>query len=443
MTNWKAAVAVLVLAGIAGCARSVAEHPQDAAEQEHDAPAIAVRVAPAEVRTLEQTVKALAQCEALVGKLATLTPALEGHVHAILVIQGAAVEAGQPIIELDQTMPAADVGEKTAIRDAAKATLELLRSLPRPAEQRISKLAIDQATVALERAQSQLDHLKPLAERNEVSKQQLFDAAKAVEQARLLKESAESQFDLSMLGPRAEAVAEAKARISIADEALKASQARLELHTIRAPIDGILEDLTCHPGQTIAVGTPVGEVVDSRQLYALAWLPARTAQWVRVGQKAKVLGTAAEESAKTSDDSKASPVGEQFVTAEVVFVGRVADAQTGNLPVRCLIENADARLAIGQTVSIAITVREELDALSVPAAAIFDLGEGPLVNVVRDGKTVVLHPRLGTSHEGWVAVSDTDLEPGEAVIIEGGYNLKEETPVKVEDAPREEEHETR
>ncbi|MBI3836727.1 MAG: efflux RND transporter periplasmic adaptor subunit [Planctomycetia bacterium] len=443
MRIWKAAVVALVLAEIAGCAKSVAKHPQDAAEDEHDAPAIAVRVARAEHRTLEQAVKALAQCEAPVGKLATLTPALEGHVHAILVTQGAAVKAGQPIVELDQTMPAADVGEKMAIRDAANATLELLQSLPRPAEQRISKLAIGQAAVALERAQSQLDHLKPLAERNEVSEQQLFDAEKTVEQARLQKELAESQSALSMLGPRVEAVAEAKARISIADEALKASRARLELHTIRTPIDGILEDLTCHPGQTIAAGTPVGQVVDSRQLYALAWLPPRAAQLVRVGQKAKVLSSAVSPSVKTSNDSELSPHGDRFVPAEVVFVGQVADAQTGNLPVRCLIDNANARLAIGQTVSIAITMKEELDVLSVPVAAIFDLGEGPLLNVIRDGKTVVLHPRLGTSHEGWVAVSDTDLKPGEEVIIEGGYNLKEETPVKIEDVRRDEEHENR
>lgn len=52
VTHWKAAVAVLVLAGIAGCASSVAEHPADGADEEHEAPAIAVRVALAEERTL-------------------------------------------------------------------------------------------------------------------------------------------------------------------------------------------------------------------------------------------------------------------------------------------------------------------------------------------------------------------------------------------------------
>ena len=65
--------------------------------------------------------------------------------------------------------------------------------------------------------------------------------------------------------------------------------------------------------------------------------------------------------------------------------------------------------------------------LQVPAAAILDLGEGPVLSVVRDGKSVVLHPEVGTSHEGWVAVSGTDLKEGEPVIVEGGYNLPERT----------------
>ncbi len=72
----------------------------------------------------------------------------------------------------------------------------------------------------------------------------------------------------------------------------------------------------------------------------------------------------------------------------------------------------------------------------MPAAAIFDLGEGPVLNVVRDGKSVALHPRSVTPHGGWVAVSGTDLKAGEPVIVEGGYNLPEDTPVEVRPRPR-------
>jgi len=431
-TNWKTGTTLLLVASLIGCARSIAEHASAEVDRQHGEPAVTVRVAPAEVRTLEQTVEALGQCEARVGKLAMLTPVIEGHVHAILVEQGASVKAGQPIVELDPKLPMADLAEKRATSEGARASLEFLLSLPRSEEQDISKLAIEQARVALERAQSQFEHLKPLAERNEVSQQQLFDAQKAVEQARLQQESAEAQYRLSMSGPRPEAADEAKARILIAERAVETSQARLDFHTLRAPIDGVLQDLTCHPGQTIAAGTSVGQIVDSGQLYVLAWLPVGSARLVRVGQQAKVASGAA----TASGLPVASNAGNEplVLPAEVVFIGQVADPQTGNLPIRFLVDNRDAHLAVGQTVSISIMVGEELHVLCVPTAAIFDLGEGPLLNVVRDGKSVELHPQLGNANGGWTAVSNTDLKAGEPVVVEGGYNLKPDTLLKVEGA---------
>jgi hypothetical protein len=72
--------------------------------------------------------------------------------------------------------------------------------------------------------------------------------------------------------------------------------------------------------------------------------------------------------------------------------------------------------------------------LQVPTVAILDLGEGPVLSVVRDGKSVVLHTEVGAAHGGWTEVAGTDLKPGEPVIVEGGYNLPENTAVKLSDA---------
>ena len=83
---------------------------------------------------------------------------------------------------------------------------------------------------------------------------------------------------------------------------------------------------------------------------------------------------------------------------------------------------------------VTITVDEHSGVLEVPSAAILDQGEGPVLTVVRDGKTVALHPEVGTSQGGWVAISKTDLEEGEPTIVEGGYNLPEGTAVKTEEA---------
>ena len=111
-----------------------------------------MRAEPARRGTLVETVEGLGRSEAIPDQLATLTPAVEGHVHALLVKQGETVKKGQPIVELDKAVALADLAEKTATRDGLKAALALLKSLPRPEERRANELAVEQAKVAVERA---------------------------------------------------------------------------------------------------------------------------------------------------------------------------------------------------------------------------------------------------------------------------------------------------
>src|SRR5271157_2477262 len=286
-----------------------------------------------------------------------------------------------------------------------------------------------QVTASARGAQAALERLRPLRAQREVSEQQVFEAELAVTSAQILQQTAEAQLHAMLIGPRPEAVAEVEAKIAVADGAVAFSTAHLDLHTIRAPIDGVLDSLTCHPGQTIAIGTPIGEVVDTRQIFVSVYLPARSAQAVHVGQKAQVRIV---ESRPESSGEAAS--GDAGLEGKVNFVGRLADVQTGNLPVLILVDNPAGRLTLGQTMGVTITVDEHSGVLEVPSAAILDQGEGPVLSVVRDGKTVALHPELGTSQGGWVAISKTDLKEGEPVIVEGGYNLPEGTAVKTEEA---------
>ncbi len=420
--RWLPLAAILV--GIAGCGRS--GDPGATADAGASEPHVTVKVEPARLGILSEAVEGLGRCEALPDHLATLTPAVEGHVQALLVKQGDPVRKGQPIVELDKAVAQADLAEKTATRDGLKASLTLLKSLPRPEEQKPMELAIDQAKVAVERAQAVVNKLRPLLARQEASPQVVFDAEKALATARLLQETAEAQHHVHMIGPRTEAIAESESKIKTADGLLAFSQAHLDFHTIRSPIDGVLDSLTCHPGQTISIGSPIGEVVDTRQVFASVWLSPRAALSVRAGQPARV---------RPADDH-AQPAGDTedaagTLAGKVDFVGRVADPQTGNLPVRVLVENPSGRLALGQMLRVAITLEERRDVLQVPVAAVLDLGEGPVLEVVRDGKSALLRPTVGKPNGGWVAVSGTDLKPGEPVIVEGGYSLPEGTPVKV------------
>jgi len=418
-----ASISCLAAILMLGCGAREATETVQTGDVEDEA--VLVRVTPAEQRTIAQVIHATAFCEALLSRSATLAPAAEGQVVGILAQPGDTVKKGQPIVQLDRRMAEANLHEKRAACNELTSALELLKALPRPEEQNINKLATEDAIVGVRKAEAAVARLQPLLERNEIPKQQMLDAKLALEQARIQQRKAEAQFALLMLGPRPEAVKEAKDRIAAAEMAVATAQTVCDLLTIRSPIDGVLDKIACRLGQTATAGTVVGEVADTRQLHALLWLPPHDARLVRAGHKAQIQATASVKDSSEHGRLSATPV-----SGRVDFVGQVADPQTGNFPVRVLFENSDRWFGVGQTAAAAITVREKKDALAAPAGAVFDLEEGALLNVVRGGKSVAIHPQIGIRDQQWVEIEGTDLKAGEPVIVEGGWSLEDGTNVK-------------
>jgi RND family efflux transporter MFP subunit len=405
------------------------------------------------------TVEGLGRTEPLPECVGSLTAAVEGHVHDLLVRIGDTVKAHQPILQLDPTVAKATLAEKEANKDSLVAARKLLESLPRPEERRAAELAVEQAKISVEHDELQVENLRKLLATKDVSEKVLHDEEVLLKQAKVTLQTAEAQLKLLMTGPRPEAVAEAQTKIVMAEQAVASSQESLALHTLRAPIAGVVESLNCHPGQTLTIGTPVGEVIDIRRLFVTIYFPARITRLLQPGMVAKVdlsdgSHPAAETSAKESDkdakekepaakekepaskekessakekepEKESSKKDNDVVSGKVAFIGNSADPQTGNYAVRILMDNEGGRLRLGQVVKATIVLRTEEPQLAVPEAAIFDQGEGPLLAVVREGKIRLLHPELGASDGGNVAVTKTDLKEGEPVIVEGAYGVED------------------
>jgi RND family efflux transporter MFP subunit len=410
----------VVLAAAGGCGG----RSQAAADAENNKPSdpVPVRAQAVELRNMSQVIVGLGTCEAPLNKTAGLASAAEGRVAKILAKPGQAVKAGEPVVQLDATVAEANYQEKKITREGLEASLRLLKALPRPEEQKLLQLAIDDAKVSVQKAESVVARLQPLLERKEISEQQMFEAKLALDQARVQQQKAELTLTVAMLGARREAVDEAAARITAAAAVEASTKGQLDLLTIRSPIDGILDKVACRLGQSLTVGASVGEIVDPRQLYALVWLPTPDARLIQAGQPARV----------TPDDTSSPGKSDaEPIAGTVDFVGQVVDPQTGNVPVRVLVENPEKRLRPGQTVTVAITVVQRSNVLAVPAAAITDLGEGPLLSVVRNEKAVLKYPQLGLKDQGWVELTYfDDIKPGEPVVVEGNYNLPDDNPVK-------------
>lgn len=426
-------VAVVLLAALfPGCNHQGDSGAQDREEDEMHAPVVVVRTVPAQIRSIEEVIHAIGRSEALPNHLVTLTPAVEGHVEKILVNLGDFVHRDDPIVELARKVAEADTAEKQANRDTLKAALELLQAEPRLEDRKGLEVTVELAKAAVDRAKVAVERLQPLRARQEISTAQMYDIEQLLVQAQLQQQSAEAQLELLLAGPKPEAVAEATARRAAAEGVLALSQAHLELHSIRSPIDGILDSITCHLGQTISPGTAIGEVVNTDQLNVVAWLPPQSATKVSVGQAARlVIGESTLQRVGANAGESAEPA-----AGQVVSIGRIVDAQTGNLPVRVLVENRMGRIAVGETLTVTIVVQERASELVVPATALVDLGEGPLLVVVRDGKVVQLRSASITTHGEWTVVSGSDLQAGEQVVVEGGFNLPEGTPVQVEKVSR-------
>lgn len=434
--RWSHCLLLLAVVVLAGCGAREATGAKDPAEDQPEA--IAVRTQPAQQRTISHTVEALGTCEPLPDKTASLAAAIEGQTAAIPAKVGDAVKAGQVLVQLDRRLAEANLAEKKAARDGLVASLALLKALPRPEEQKGFQLAVDEAKVGVDKAAATVQRLQPLFQRGEIPQQQMFDAKSALEQAKVQLAKAESQQRVAMMGPRPEAIQEAKDHITAADMAVATAQEQLNLLSIRAPIDGVLDKLTCRLGQTLTVGTPFGEIFDIRQLYALVWLAPRDARQVRVSQASHIRAAGQEDQKPSREPGSGSSKppssveagsGPRAISGKVQFVGRSVDSQTGNFPVRVLFDNAQQQLGVGQAVRVEIVV-DQKNTLAVPAEAVFDLEEGPALAVVRQGKAVVLHPRLGVRDREWIEVEGTDLKAGEPVIVEGSWGLASGTAVK-------------
>jgi membrane fusion protein (multidrug efflux system) len=426
--NCWAILASLLLLGLCGCRHDAAQAETGKEAEGADEAAVTVPVEPAQRRAIAQVVQGLGSCEALLNATATLAPAVEGRVLEILAKQGDAVKAGQPVVQLDARVAEANFSEKKLTREGLEASLRLLKALPRLEEQKALQLAIDDAKVGVEKAESIIQRLQPLLQQKEIPEQQMFEARLALNQARVQQEKAEMALTIAMLGARAEAIEEAQVRITTAAATETQAKVQRDLHTIRAPIDGILDAITCRLGQSLAMGTPIGEIVDAQQLNALVWLPVRDARLVRVGQAAQVCSSDSPATRKVPG-GEANKQMDSF-SGQVAYVGQVVDPQTGNVPVRVLVDNPQGRLRLGQMITVAITVDEKPNLLAVPVAAISDLGEGPLLSVVRNGKSVLLYPQLGRKDQQWVEVVGINLKPGEPVVVDGNYNLPEGTKIR-------------
>jgi RND family efflux transporter MFP subunit len=389
-------------------------------QQAEKAPPAPVKAVEAKRQPMAQWTDLLGTTQPLPGHAAQVSAVVGGLVQSILtdgkapaLAEGERVTAGHVIVQLDDRVARANRAKAEAGQQ------ELVQQ----------KKQADNAVV-----QAQRDLQNILKLRSDLQ------SPAALAQARLAIENAESK------------AREAADRQKAGQAALRELDEQLDFYKLRAPISGRLGRVHAQPGQTLAPGATVADIIDLDEIDVLCFAPPHLATRLAVGQPAELVNG----DGHAAGDARA-PVG------KVVFVAVQAQADTGNFAVKVRFPNRSWRgLRANTVVHLRVETREPRTLLTIKEAALMEDQQPPAVIVIEDietkkndegkdektGKARKLQAVIGIRdrHEQLVELrglmdpekkKEVAIEKDMLFVVEGGHGLHDGDAVLLE----EEEHE--
>lgn len=212
----------------------------------------------------------------------------------------------------------------------------------------------------------------------------------------------------------------AEAQVRQASAGLGQASAQKSRSVIRAPISGVVTQVTVKEGDMAAPQQPILTVVRDHRVKAVFRVPERDFFKVREGQKV-VLHPLADESAN--------------VEAQVTVKGQVVDRLTRTGLVEVHVDNAERKLMAGASVRAKVELGRREDLVLVPAEAVMLTGEtertGRAIAFVTDGKIASRREVKVGARQGDKIEIVEGLKPGESLVVQGAHFLRDGSPVRV------------
>ena len=340
-------------------------------------PAAAAKLAPV-VKTARAAVQCLPVYVRGIGRVdpfnaVELKTRVDGQIDKVLFTEGQQVEAGQPLLEID----------------------------PRPYQ-----AAVSQAEGQLARDQAQLQAAKADLDRSSALVQKGFATHQSYDQ------------QISLVGQFTAALKTDQAMLDNA-------RLNLSFATVRAPIAGRIGRRLVDAGNVVhaADNTVLAEIVQIHPVAVILTVPQDALPEIQAHQKDGKLKV----EARGADDQKL------IGTGDLALIGNSIDRQTGTIELKAVFDNAADTLWPGQFVTARVITSMRHNAVAVPTEAVEPGPAGKFVYVVDADSKVQPRPvQLGTPAHG-LAVVETGLQPGDAVVLDQQDQLKPGMSVKPEE----------
>lgn len=222
---------------------------------------------------------------------------IAGRIDTILVSEGQFVRQGEVLAKMDtrvlheQRLEAiAQVKEAESAVAAARALLE-----QRQSEMRAAQSVVKQREAELQSVSKRHLRSRSLSLRGAVSEQQLDDDRAAAESARAALESAKAQVSAANAAIEAArtSIIQAQTRVEAAQATERRIAADIDDSELKAPRDGRVQYRVAEPGEVLAAGGRVLNMVDLSDVYMTFFLPTEQAGLLKIGGEARLVLDAA------------------------------------------------------------------------------------------------------------------------------------------------------
>jgi membrane fusion protein, multidrug efflux system len=218
-------------------------------------------------------------------------------------------------------------------------------------------------------------------------------------------------------------LAQLKAQVKADEGVIEQARTNLSYTSLTAPIDGVTGIRQIDEGNIIHPTDPSG-LVDVTQIQPISLLFSLPQTEFTAIQQQMAKGTLSVSAYSQDDKTKLDDGKLDLIDNQIVQT-------TGTLRLRASFPNAKRLLWPGELVNVRMLLEMRPNGLTIPAAAVQQGPQGPLVWVIGPDQTVTTRPiRVAEISEGQ-ALIDSGLKANETVVVQGQYRLQPNAPVRV------------
>ncbi|WP_312365849.1 HlyD family secretion protein [Ensifer sp.] len=232
--------------------------------------------------------------EAVEIDISTKTP---GRIKEIMVDEGDFVTAGQVLAQMDTVQLEAHKRQAEAQQQRAIVGVEAAKNLvtQREAEKAAAEAVLAQRRAQLDAAERRLARSEQLVKTSTVSQQVLDDDRATAEGARAAAKAAEASLAASdaAINSAKSQVIDAQASVEAAKASVESIDADINDSTLVSPRDGRIQYRVVQPGEVLAAGGRVLNLVDLGDVYMTFFLPTEQAGLLSIGSEVRLMLDAA------------------------------------------------------------------------------------------------------------------------------------------------------